>query len=108
LKTEDDNKHLSINAAKRAELAHKITSLVPGKPYVLTFQARGNSSTDARVILRNLGNSSYLGNTKPNTDAAWKTQTLKFIAPAPEVGLEISLRSPGAVDLDGFVIEKAR
>lgn len=108
IQTENGGRYLSIVTDKRAELMQKITSLVPGQSYVLKFASRGNTVQDARIILRNPADAKYLGTAKPSSDAAWKTQTLKFTAPGPEVTLEISLRSPGKVDLDNFIVEKVK
>lgn len=108
IKTENGQQYLSIATEKRAELAQKITSLVPGQSYVLRFASRSNTVQDARLILRNPTDAKYLGTVKPHSDAAWMMQTLKFTAPGPEVNLEISLRSPGKVDFDNFVIEKVK
>lgn len=108
IKMENGGKFLSITTEKGAELAQKITSLVPGQNYVLSFQARGNTCADARIIVRNPANAQYLGNVAPAKGANWKSQTLKFTAPGPEAKLEISLRAPGTVDLDGFSIAKVK
>ena len=102
----EGEKYLKIKAAKRTELVQKIVDLVAGQPYILSFWARGSTFTDARIILRNPTDDKYLSTVSPAKSVQWTKQTLRFLAPGPFVGLEISLRSAGTVDLDGFEFRK--
>ena len=101
-------KYLAVTAEKRVEAARKISGLVAGQRYTLSYQSRGNTSKDARLILRNLGSSSYIGLGRLSDTPEWKTTTLKFSAPGAEVGLELSVRSPGTFDLDDLVIKREK
>ena len=96
------------NPGARLELARRLGGLVVGHTYELAFSSRGSTVADARIIVRNLANQGYLGQTKPAADATWRRQTIRFAAPADTVGLEISLRAPGTVDLDSFTLSLIR
>jgi len=95
-------------AGPRAEMARRLTGLTPGRTYALTFSTRGNTVSDARIIIRDLASQGYLGQTKPAADAKWQRQTIRFAAPADTVGLELSLRAAGTVDLDDFALSLIR
>ena len=103
---DEGQKYLAVTAgANRVEASHKITNLVEGKTYILSFSSRGNTSKDARIIRKN-ASSSYLALITPSQTAEWATQTLKFVATGREALLQISVRSAGAFDVDDFVIKR--
>jgi hypothetical protein len=99
--------YLSVTAAaNRVEAEAKITSLVEGETYTLSFMSRGNTSTDARIIIRKNAGGSYLASAAPSQTPEWATKTLKFVAPGREALLQISVRSAGTFDLDDFQIKR--
>ncbi len=100
-------KYAAVTAEKRVAIARQISGLVPGRSYTLSFQSRGNTSKDARLILRAGANGKYLKFAAPSATPEWKTTTLKFAAPSAEVSLQISVREAGTFDLDDFVIKRA-
>ena len=85
-----------------------MTGLVVGEKYTLTFQSRGNTSKDARVIVRGGEGNQYLSRGAPSELPAWTAKALTFKAPASEVALQISVRAAGSFDLDDFVIRRAK
>jgi hypothetical protein len=101
-------KYLTITTDNGAELHRKLSGLQPGRAYQLVFHSRRNTSRDARIIIRDLANQHYLANSTPSPGQAWQKSTLRFTAPAAEVGLEISLRAAGGCDLDEFVLLQGR
>lgn len=104
----DGTRFVRLTSTGRLELARHLVGLVAGRTYELTLSSRGSTVADARVIIRDLANQGYLAQTKPAAGAAWQRQTLRFTAPATEVGLEISLRAAGTVDLDQVALSRIR
>lgn len=102
-------KYLQITSAKRVELGRAISGLIPGRAYVLTFGARRCSIADMRIIVRDMGNQKYLATSKvADAGQEWKAFTLRFVASAELAGLEISARSAGTCELDGFAVARAQ
>jgi len=54
------------------------------------------------------GNPAVYGHRVSRRDTAMAKTTMRFVAPAAEVRLEISLRSAGACDLDDFALTTGR
>lgn len=103
----EGQKYVTLTAgANRVEADAKITSLVEDETYTLSFKSRGNTATDARIIIRKNARGSYLASIAPSDTAAWATKTLKFVAPGREALLQISVRSTGTFDLDDFAIKR--
>ena len=100
-------KFLAVSADKRTEAQATITGLVVGESYTITFQSRGNTSADARLIVRASANGKYLKYAKPSADATWKNTSITFEAPSDSVALQVSLREAGAFDLDNFEVKRA-
>ncbi len=85
----------------------KIDGLEEGKTYKLSFQSRGATAEDLRVVLRNLETNKYITSRKAVTGPAWEETTMEFKAPAAQVGLEIRIASPGVCEFDHFQISPA-
>ena len=104
----EGQKYVAVSAgANRVEVGGKITGLVEGQSYTLSFKSRGNTSKGARIIIRKDARGNYLASTSPSETPEWATKTLKFVAPGKEALIEISVRSVGAFELDDFVVKRA-
>jgi hypothetical protein len=105
----EGGKYMMVTAgANRVEAQGKITSLVEGETYTLSFKSRGSTSKEARIIIRKNAKGSYLASTAPSETAEWTTKTLKFVAPGREALVQISVRSAGTFDLDDFVVKREK
>jgi len=104
----EGEKYVSIATEKRVDARGRITGLAEGEPYTLTFRSRGNTSKAARLIVRKTPQSAYLASTTPAEAKEWTSKTLKFVAPANEITLEITVREAGSFDLDDVQVQRAK
>ncbi|MDH7570249.1 MAG: right-handed parallel beta-helix repeat-containing protein, partial [Armatimonadota bacterium] len=85
-----------------------LSPLKPGEAYVLVYYSRRSTLSDMRVILRDPVSKAYIRNTGAFPQRTWRRASVRFVAPGPEVSLEVSPRSDGVCDLDGFALYRAR
>lgn len=99
-------KKLAVLAAApeaRARLHTDVGGLVAGRTYELHYHSRRCTSTDARVLVRDIETSRYLASSRPSDASEWKPDTLRFTAPAATVRLEVRVAA-GKAEVDHFSI----
>lgn len=99
------NAVLTAVGETRARLHTDIGGLVPGRSYVVRYQARRTASAETRVIVRDIDTSRYLASAQPSDSNGWTAGTLRFTAPAASVRLEVRVPAPGSLEIDHFSIE---
>ena len=101
----DGGRSLAVRVdGPRHDLRRQLSGLQAGTPYVLVYHSRGNTLGDFRVIVRNLANAHYIANGPPSATRRWRRTVLRFTAPDADVSLELSPRTSGQCDLDGFLL----
>jgi len=83
-------------------------NLEPGRSHILVYSSRRSTIQDFRVIVRNRENARYIAQGSASPADRWRRTVLRFTAPDAEVSLELSPRTSGRCELDGFGLFRSR
>ncbi|PTX93937.1 hypothetical protein DB345_20405 [Spartobacteria bacterium LR76] len=101
---------MTIPEGRTLNLIQPLGKLEAGQKYLVSLKARNNSSSDARLIIRNLLNGKYLNSGTIEAGDNWTALETTFTAPADgsPVSLEISFRSSGSCEIDDVQVTRLK
>lgn len=101
---------VTVPEGRTLNLIQPLGKLEGGQKYLVSLKARNNSSSDARLIIRNLLNGKYLNSGTIDAGENWTPLESTFTAPADgsPVSLEISFRSAGSCEIDDVQVTRLK